>query len=43
MIVADEKLPPEAGQLNGLAFSGGTAKDAELDASAYLGCPDPAS
>ncbi len=41
MIVRDDDLAPEPGQLNGLAFFGATLEETEREALAHLGKPEP--
>ncbi len=41
MIVGDDVLPPEPGELKGLAFFGNTPEEAEREAEAYLGMSEP--
>ncbi len=41
MIVGDDVLAPEPGELKGLAFFGGTREQVERDAKAYLGASEP--
>ncbi len=43
MIVGDDVLPPEPGELKGLAFFGDTAAAAEREAKTYLGRSEPAN
>lgn len=43
MIVGDTELPPEQGQLKGLAFFGESPEEAEQKALAYPGCSEPAN
>ena len=41
LLVADGELPPEVGQLKGLAFFGVTREEAEREALAYVGASEP--
>ena len=41
MILGDDDLAPEPGQLKGVAFFGATPEGAERDALAYLGKLEP--
>jgi len=41
MIVREDDLAPEPGQLNGLAFFGATPKEPEREALAHLGKSEP--
>lgn len=41
MIVGDDVLAPEPGELKGVAFFGDTREEAERLAKAYLGASEP--
>ncbi|MFI5339826.1 MAG: hypothetical protein ACHQ7N_08305 [Candidatus Methylomirabilales bacterium] len=41
MIVGDDVLVPEAGELKGLAFFGATPEEAEREVLAHLGQSEP--
>jgi hypothetical protein len=41
MLVGDDELPPEPGELKGLAFFGATAEVAQQDAKKYLALSEP--